>query len=574
MDVELSYDRLHARRMEEGGSEPYLWTLFFAIDGTSMTVKANLLAETDEQTFWVSLAGAPRVWTMPDSAHALPDNLGLMAPAWIPPQFGGLSTSIEPLPIHLRFLLDDPRIGDEPWPTEDKLPFHDSGLTVPGLVGAVLVLLEEDATADSVRTKLHQIISQAAPQALATALNGINITWSQSSDVPINKTKLPPDAMKQLEAQLKPKADQASEYLGGAAKMLVLQHLNVGSFVDADDTVGYVHREFTSEMIAKHRTPFVFEELITNDKGTEEWIVRGSIRDATYYPPPGPPEPPKPIDVDTGTPALDWESLGGYTVFRPALIVHGGEDFEVFATMREDGEVHHLKSQRGGGEWRSLGIALGGGLSAVAHARTTFVAGTDRDSGEILLATMSRGEEPEVHRLSEGQFTSDPTLVVFKEQVVVLGRGRDGAVWGGTYSGTRVPTSFQRLTPPIDSAPAAVEINGGLEIFAADGSGNLLSITLSALSDGDGGGWTKLNGSVSGDPAAAGVFSSRAFATSTKGTVLEFAGPQIRDRGGSAASAPTAASIATGSTSGVIRLVAAGTDGACWTSVVPDFIVT
>jgi hypothetical protein len=119
-----------------GSAEPYLWTVFFKIDGDTTYIDSGL-----------HLHGTATVVTTPGN-HG---NLGVHEVTAgddvpIPAELGEFSAVLKPIP--LSFL-----------PPEDMV-------TEPGWIGCVVILLEQDATPDHAVASGHEALNQAVQSAL------------------------------------------------------------------------------------------------------------------------------------------------------------------------------------------------------------------------------------------------------------------------------------------------------------------------------------------------------------------------------------------------------------------------
>lgn len=117
-----------------GSAEPYLWTVFFKIDGDTTHVDDTL-----------TLQGTATVVTTPGNHGDLgPGGVNAGDDIMIPLELGQFSTVLTPIPI-------------------------DSGGAVPGVVGCAVILMEQDDTPDHAVDKGHEALNQA----LQSALDGL-----------------------------------------------------------------------------------------------------------------------------------------------------------------------------------------------------------------------------------------------------------------------------------------------------------------------------------------------------------------------------------------------------------------
>jgi hypothetical protein len=149
--VKIKLDNIHCSDEGDfiGSAEPYLWTVFFKIDGDTTHVDSSL-----------TLQGTATVVTTPGN-HG---NLGVHDvdagdDIPIPPALGELSTVLTPIPV-------------------DSMP----GTTVPGVIGCIVVLLEEDETPSSAVQAGHAALNQAVQTALDELISTLSVLHPSPTD--------------------------------------------------------------------------------------------------------------------------------------------------------------------------------------------------------------------------------------------------------------------------------------------------------------------------------------------------------------------------------------------------------
>jgi hypothetical protein len=157
LNIEFKLDRLHCHDEGDGpgNAEPYLWTVFFKADGDTLVVNSDGPAAP-------FLQGAPTVIGTPGN-HG---NLGttdvdegdvLTVPAII----GEYRTIMKPIPLTTPLL----------------------GLSeVGGMIGCIVVLMEEDATPTAAIALGHEALDRAVRDKLAEVLSTLSISKSEPSD--------------------------------------------------------------------------------------------------------------------------------------------------------------------------------------------------------------------------------------------------------------------------------------------------------------------------------------------------------------------------------------------------------
>jgi hypothetical protein len=160
LDVKLRLNNL--RCFEEGdgpgSAEPYLWTVFFKIDGDTTVVNSSL-----------TLQGTATVVGTPGNQGDLPNHdvdPGENVP--IPAVLGEFNTRLKPIP------LQQP-VGDLK--------------EVGGVMGIITVLMEEDNTPSSAIAKGHNALNKAVQDSLNALIPTLNFTHQEPTDAEIEAMK-------------------------------------------------------------------------------------------------------------------------------------------------------------------------------------------------------------------------------------------------------------------------------------------------------------------------------------------------------------------------------------------------
>lgn len=128
--IRVTYDLTKLHCVDEGdgsgNAEPFMWTVYFKVDGD--TVKVNDQLE---------LEGTATVVTTPGNHGDLPDDVDAGDDVSIPSSLGHFATTLRPI----------------------KTPI--AGLTVGGMVGCIAVVMEEDSTPDDAIVKGHKALNEA-----------------------------------------------------------------------------------------------------------------------------------------------------------------------------------------------------------------------------------------------------------------------------------------------------------------------------------------------------------------------------------------------------------------------------
>jgi hypothetical protein len=227
LDVKLSLTNLHCFEEGDGrgSAEPYLWTVFFKIDGDTCSVTPAR-----------HLQGTATVVGTPGNHGDLPNHdvdPGEDVP--IPAVLGQFTTQLKPIP------LQQP-VG---------------GVTeIGGMIGMVTVLLEEDKTPNSAIAKGHLALNKAVRDALNALIPTLSSTHPEPTDAEI-------EAMKQRirDAVLKAIIDNVSifDWLKGLGNM--------------DDVIGAEVFRFSHNELEEKGKEFFHRRF----KNEGDWELQGKV---------------------------------------------------------------------------------------------------------------------------------------------------------------------------------------------------------------------------------------------------------------------------------------------------------
>jgi hypothetical protein len=157
LNIEFKLDRIYCHDEGDGpgNAEPYLWTVFFKVDGDTLVVNSDAGVAP-------YLQGAPTVVGTPGNHGNLGttdvdegDNVG------IPAIIGEYRTIMKPIPLTTPIL----------------------GLTeVGGLIGCIVVLMEEDNTSNAAIALGHEALDRTVRDKLAEVLGTLSISKTEPSD--------------------------------------------------------------------------------------------------------------------------------------------------------------------------------------------------------------------------------------------------------------------------------------------------------------------------------------------------------------------------------------------------------
>ena len=161
LNIEFKLDRIHCHDEGDGpgNAEPYLWTVFFKVDGDTVVVNSDDIGN-------IFLQGPPTVVTTPGN-HG---NLGTSDvdeddDVNVPAIIGEYRTVMKPIP------LTTPVFGK----TE-----------VGGMIGCIVVLMEEDNTSDSDAGRGHERLDSAVRDQLTQVMGTLGISKLEPTEEDIN----------------------------------------------------------------------------------------------------------------------------------------------------------------------------------------------------------------------------------------------------------------------------------------------------------------------------------------------------------------------------------------------------
>ncbi|WP_157492375.1 hypothetical protein [Geothrix fermentans] len=162
LNIEFKLDRIHCHDEGDGpgNAEPYLWSVFFKVDGDTTVVNTDDLSH-------VYLQGPPTVMTTPGNHGNLGtsdvdegDDVG------VPAIIGEYRTIMKPIP------LTTPVLGKS---------------EIGGMIGCIVVLMEEDNTSDSDAARGHERLDSTVRDKLAELLGTLSISNPEPTQEDIDR---------------------------------------------------------------------------------------------------------------------------------------------------------------------------------------------------------------------------------------------------------------------------------------------------------------------------------------------------------------------------------------------------
>jgi hypothetical protein len=142
--VTVAFEKLFCYHgADEDVSEPYLWTIGFTLDGSTIT------HNPDSPT----LNGGAGFFVSPGSHGSIGGGMGIGTTRMIPPAVGRIDATLQPI----------------------VLTAAGRTLEVPGMIGLIGVVLEEDSTSDEGAEAAHQAINNLVHTEINEAIADINM---------------------------------------------------------------------------------------------------------------------------------------------------------------------------------------------------------------------------------------------------------------------------------------------------------------------------------------------------------------------------------------------------------------
>ncbi|MBA4056815.1 MAG: hypothetical protein C0490_19025, partial [Marivirga sp.] len=217
-----------------GSAEPYMWTVFFKIDGTTCRLNNLLMLE-----------GTATIFTTPGSHGNLGDtDVDAGDTVQIPAAIGEMDMILTPIPV----------------PDFVKQQGVDD---VTPVAGCIVILMEEDNVTDDGANAGHQSLNTAIQNALDGIIPTLGFLNQEISDEDIENLS------EQVQSQVEDAIKNQQNFFE-----------NIWSWLNADDTIGTVVWKFSGDKLLtdtpialQHRWPN--EEERSSDHG--DWEIFGAV---------------------------------------------------------------------------------------------------------------------------------------------------------------------------------------------------------------------------------------------------------------------------------------------------------
>ncbi len=220
-----------------GNAEPYLWTIFFKIDGQNI------------QQSGLSLAGEATFAFGPGSHFNLnTESVTAGERISIPPALGEWSTTLSPIVIK---------------------DFSDNTFRIPGIIGIAAVLMEEDNVSDSGAEAGHQALNNFIRDSLNNFLAGISLLEFANVE---NPQEALAEKIEELKKQI---IDGSASIVEDAIVNRQPWYSDLWAWVNADDKIGSEIWLFNQDEILSKRYHNI--QLNQRWKNEGDWELNGEI---------------------------------------------------------------------------------------------------------------------------------------------------------------------------------------------------------------------------------------------------------------------------------------------------------
>ena len=433
-----------------GSAEPYLWTVFFKIDGDTAKVNSAL-----------KLEGTATVVGSPGNHGNLPNHdVDEGETVAIPAAIGEFNTTLKPIP------LETPILGKD---------------SVGGAIGCIAVLMEEDGTPNSAVAKGHNALNSAVQSELNRLISTLGVTQQEPSDQDI----------KDIEAKV-----------GNAVENAIREDVSVwdwlGAFGNMDDKIGSVVFKFSHSQLENGGSSGL--ELKKRWKSEGDWELRGRIQASkgsswSGWEDLGGILTSAPAVASWSANRLDcfvrgqdmamwhkwwdgnqwsgWEDLGGVITSAPAAVSWGTNRIDCFAKGRDRAMWHKWWDGSSWKGWENLGGVLTSApavSSWSANRLDCFVRGQDSH----LWHKWWDGNRWSGWEDLGGELKSAPAAVSWgANRIDVFVRGMDDAMWHKWWDGNQW-RGWESLGGVLTSAPAVSSWSANrLDCFVKGGDDSL-----------------------------------------------------------------------------------------------------
>lgn len=219
-----------------GNAEPYLWTIFFKIDGE--TIKQNGIKLTGDAVFFFGPGSHENLNT-----HSVVDGESVK----IPPALGEWKTTLQPI------ILED---------------FNKKKHPIPGIIGVAVVLMEEDNVSNSGAEAGHQALNNFIRKSINDFIHGISLLDFAGVEKPEEKLK------ELTTALIKDIKENSEGKIKDAIRNKQPWYNDAWAFVNKDDNIGSEIWLFNQDEIVKRGYTISLRQRWKNEG---DWEIFGTL---------------------------------------------------------------------------------------------------------------------------------------------------------------------------------------------------------------------------------------------------------------------------------------------------------
>jgi hypothetical protein len=366
LDVQIRLDKIHC--FDEGDgigtAEPYLWAVFFKIDGDSTFINEQYVLQGTVKEVFTNLGDHGNLSTQDvDAGDDVP----------IPAQFG-YGTRLTPIPLRVPIL--------------ETTHF-------PGIMGCIVILLEEDETSDSAVASGHAALQMAVTEQLNRLIPTLRIGHTEPTD----------EEIKQIEDKVTAAIEDAI-----ARDTRVLGWIYAGG--NMDDNIGSEVFKYSQNALLDAGPGGIAFSTRWRHEG--DWEITGRAWCGNWS---------------------EWEDVGGMLAAAPAIVSRQENRLDCFIRGSTDHMLHKWWNGSVWSDWEDLG---GPPAPPVATARR-------RVPIEHLVGSTA---------VTNQQLTSAPAAASWgPNRIDCFGRGIDRHLWHKWWDGAAW-SDWEDLGGILTSAPA------------------------------------------------------------------------------------------------------------------------
>ncbi|HLO18176.1 MAG TPA: hypothetical protein VK206_25315 [Anaerolineales bacterium] len=459
-----------------GSSEPYLWAIFFKIDGNTVFVDEKL-----------ALQGTVSFITTNLGDHGDLDDSDVDAGDDVPiPQQFGYGDILTPIPLKVP-ILETTHVG--------------------GIVGCLVVLLEENSTADSAVAEGHAKLRIAVEDALNKLIPTLNILHQSPTE----------DEIKAFKQQIESEVHDAVAHAEGLLDPALLGALNIGLLgipgwisggFDMDSSLGSEAFQFSQEDLLDagpggkvFKRVFDNQGINLNPLDDYTWLISGVVLAvwSAWEDLGGPPAPPVVSPLQDLVTPPGGPRFGQQLVSAPAAVSWGPNRIDCFGRGIDLHMWHKWWDGTVWSDWEDLGGILTSAPSVASwgpNRLDCFVRGTNNHMWHKWWDGLAWSEWEDLG----GILTSAPAAVSWgTNRVDCFVRGTNNHMWHKWWDGSAW-SNWEDLGGFLTTAPAVASLKENrLDCFARGTQNHMIHKWWDGTAWSE---WEDLGGSLKDTPAA------------------------------------------------------------------------